>query len=532
MQKSVDAYTTACMEIADIISSMHEPDIKSIKRVVKQLSAKYALPTLPRNSDILNQIAEKSYDKLRKLLMVKPTKTASGVAVVAVMPKPYACPHGKCVYCPGGVEVGTPNSYTGKEPSTINAVAHDYDPYEQIRSKMQHLLDNGHDVSKIELVIIGGTFLFMQRDYQHEFVKSCYDALNGFKAEDLQQAKSCNETARVRNVGLTIETKPDYCKQEHVDLMFDYGATRVEIGVQALRDDVYKLVNRGHTLDDVIEAFQVARDAGYKIVAHMMPGLPNSSPEQDIEDFRMLFYDARFKPDMLKIYPTLVVEHTGLFNMYRQGRYNAYSDDDLIDVLVEVKKMIPRWVRIMRVQREIAANDIIAGPKNGNLRQIVLSRLRSQGLKCKCIRCREVGLMRVKHDLNSDYDVKLLKEEYSASDGEEVFLSYEDPIKDVLFGFLRMRSPSDRAHRPEISNDCCIVRELHVYGQALQLGRRDKTSWQHRGYGAMLMHEAERIASEEFDAKKILVISAIGTREYYRKLGYTLDGPYMAKQLR
>jgi elongator complex protein 3 len=529
MQRSEQVYDVACKEIASIISEMREPDIRSVKRVIKQVSAKHGLPTLPKNTDILATLSVESYDKLRKILMVKPTKTASGVAVVAVMPKPYACPHGKCVYCPGGVEVGTPNSYTGKEPSTINAMEYDYDPYKQIRSKIQHLAENGHDTSKVELVAIGGTFLFMPHDYQEKFVKSCYDALNGFRAKSLEHAKSYNETARVRNVGFTIETKPDYCKREHVDLMLKYGATRVEIGVQALRDEVYKITNRGHTLDDVIESFQVARDSGYKIVAHMMPGLPNSSPEQDIEDFRKLFYDERFRPDMLKIYPTLVVENTGLLKMYQDGNYNAFSDDELIDVIVQVKKMIPRWIRIMRVQREIASEDIIAGPKLGNLRQVVLNRLKMTGSKCNCIRCREVGLVQVKHDL--DYNVKLFEERYRASDGEEVFLSYEDSQKDVLFGFLRLRSPSNKAHRSEV-NECCIVRELHVYGQALQLGRRDDDSWQHRGYGVMLMQESERIALEEFDAKKMLVISAIGTREYYRKLGYRLEGPYMAKQLR
>ena len=529
MQRSEEIYDVACREIASIISHLHDPDIKSVKRITKQVSAKYGLPSLPKNVNILARVPVESYDMLRKLLMVKPTKTASGVAVVAVMPKPYACPHGKCVYCPGGVEVGTPNSYTGKEPSTINAIEYDYDPYKQVRSKIRHLVENGHDVSKVELVAIGGTFLFMPHDYQEEFVKSCYDALNGFRAESLEHAKSFNETARIRNVGFTIETKPDYCKQKHIDLMLKYGATRVEIGVQALRDDVYRITNRGHTLDDVIESFQIAKDAGYKIVAHMMPGLPNSSPEQDIEDFKRLFYDERFKPDMLKIYPTLVVENTGLFKMYQDGKYSAYSDDELIDVIAQLKKMIPRWVRIMRVQREIASEDTIAGPKLRNLRQVVLNRLKIEGSKCSCIRCREVGLMRVKHDL--DYNIKLLDERYRASDGEEVFLSYEDPQNDVLFGFLRLRSPSEKSHRPEV-NDCCIVRELHVYGQALQLGRRDEISWQHRGYGSMLMQESERIALEEFGAKKMLVISAVGTREYYRKLGYTLEGPYMAKQLR
>lgn len=525
MQKSEDLYLVACGEIASIINSIEEPDVKFVKRVIKQISAKYELATLPRNIDVLPNIQS---SKARKLLMVKPTKTASGVAVVAVMPEPYACPHGKCLYCPGGVEVGTPNSYTGKEPCTINAMEYDYDPYKQITSKIHQLVGKGHDIGKVEIVVIGGTFLFMPNDYQNEFVKSCYDALNGFRSENIEEARSFNETAPIRNVGFTIETKPDYCKKEHVDMMLNYGATRVEIGVQSLRDDVYKIVNRGHTLDDVIEAFHVARDAGYKIVAHMMPGLPNSTPEQDVEDFRQLFNDGRFKPDMLKIYPALVLKGTGLFKLYMNGKYYAYNDDDLIDVIVQVKKIIPRWVRIMRVQREIASEYIIAGPKSGNLRQIVMNKLKSEGLKCKCIRCREAGLVHLKRR-DSD-DVKLLKEEYGASEGQEVFLSYEDPSNDILYGFLRMRSPSMKAHRPE-AKDCCIVRELHVYGQALKLGTRDENSWQHRGYGTMLMQESERIAVEEFDVKKMLVISAIGTREYYRKLGYALEGPYMAKRL-
>ncbi len=527
MQTQKDIHSVACNEIAVAISKIDEPDLRSVKHIIKQVSTKYALSSFPKNSDILNRIQISSYDKVRKLLMVKPTKTASGVAIVAVMPKPYACPHGKCTFCPGGVEINTPNSYTGTEPLTQNAIEYSYDPYKQIRSKIQRLQNNGHDISKIEIVIVGGTFLFMPIQYQHDFIKSCYDALNGFKSSSLEEAKTYNEKAEVRNVGLTIETKPDYCKHEHINSMLDYGATRVEIGVQALRNEVYQITNRGHTLNDVIESFQIARDAGYKIVAHMMPGLPKSSPKQDVKDFERLFSDPMFKPDMLKIYPTLVIKNTGLFSMYKRDEYNAYTDEDLINVIVEMKKMIPKWVRVMRIQREIAAKDIIAGPNRGNLRQIVLNRLKSQGLKCNCIRCREVGLKRK----NSDYyDIKLLIDEYKASDGDELFLSYEDPSKDLLFGFLRMRYPSSKAHRLEIK-ECCIVRELHVYGQALRLHIRDNSSWQHRGYGSVLMQEAERIALEKFGVKKMLVISAVGTREYYRKLGYRKDGVYMSKQL-
>jgi elongator complex protein 3 len=461
---------------------------------------------------------------LQKILLKKPIKTASGVAVIALMPMPYACPHGRCTYCPGGIEFNSPNSYTGNEPSTISAIESQYDPKKQILSKLEKLIAYGHDPTKMELVIVGGTFLFMPKDYQQNFIKSCYDALNGFDSADLEQAKANNEKAHIRNVGFTIETKPDYCKQEHVNLMLQYGITRVEIGVQTLQERVYKIVNRGHTYADVTESFQISKDAGYKIVAHMMPGLPTMSPQEDIVDFKKLFEDEELKPDMLKIYPSLVLQHTPLYQQYQQGQYTTYSDDDMIHVLTEVKKNIPRWVRIMRIQREISPPEIIAGPKSGNLRQIVHNNLKKQNLSCKCIRCREIGLN------EPQKEIFLHRENYTASGGNEVFLSYED-LDEKIYGFLRLRRPSQRAHRKEITTNSCIVREIHVYGRSLKIGEREDGQIQHSGLGKSLMSEAEKIAKEEFDAKKILVISAVGTRQYYRKLGYLLDGPYMAKLL-
>lgn len=528
-------YVTACKHIASQIQSKNDLSRKEITKIVRDASARYSLSTLPRNRDILRYLD--TLDSRRKLLMIKPVKTSSGVVIIAVMPKPYACPHGRCVYCPGGIQSNTPLSYTGREPVTMLAQTVGYDPYEQIRMRLSAILSLGHDVGKVELVIVGGTFPFMPDGYQRKFVKSCFDALNcdcddkGVESVTLYEAKKINETANIRCVGLTVETKPDYCKEQHIDLMLELGVTRVEVGVQSLQEDVYKAINRGHDLGDVIESFQIARDSGFKIVAHMMPGLPNSSPEKDIRDFYTLFDNPMFRPDMLKIYPTLVLKDTPLYELYRSGKYAAYTDDDFVNILVEVKKKVPPWVRIMRVQREIEPRDIIAGPKVGNLRQIVLRKLRDQGSRCNCIRCREIGI----EEAVLINDIVMNRRNYSAAHGAEVFLSLETPCYSKILGFLRLRKTAN-PHRKELkqgTNMSAIVRELHIYGPMLNVGSRiEDRSFQHRGYGAQLMQEAERIASEEFGALKLSVISAVGTREYYKRLGYQIDGPYMSKVLK
>jgi elongator complex protein 3 len=532
-------YFLACKSIALELEEKDDVPSNDVLKIIRKISSKYHLSSLPKNEDIIEYLSPES--KYRRILMVRPVKTASGVAVIAVMPKPFECPHGRCIYCPGGIEDDIPLSYVGTEPSTKLAQEVLYDPYEQITSKLKKLSSLGHHISKVELVIVGGTFPFMPEGYQRNFVKSCYDALSSFgsdsgPATNLEQAVRINETSQVRCVGLTVETKPDYCKRKHVTLMLELGVTRIEIGVQSLHNEAYHIVNRGHTLDDVIQSFQIAKDAGYKIVAHMMPGLPSSSPEKDIDDFKRLFYDPLFKPDMVKIYPTLVLRGTALFNLYSQGKYSAYSDDDLINLLVEVKKMVPPWVRIMRIQREIESKDIVAGPKYGNLRQMALRKLQSRGLKCKCIRCREIGLQMCKSFLREE-DIVLSRLDYFASNGQEVFLTFESKDKSVILGFLRLRRISecqrmdfkiDRYH----TSSWAIIRELHVYGQLLDIGKRSNDdSYQHRGYGSRLITEAERIVREEFDIKSVSVISAVGTREYYKRLGYIQDGPYVSKTL-
>jgi elongator complex protein 3 len=523
LSAGVGNYDQACRVIAQLIDNS-EPSLGQIIQIMKDVAYRHHLDTVPKNEHVMKYLLRA---RSRRLLMVRPAKTASGVAVIAVMPQPFECPHGRCTYCPGGIEYNTPLSYTGSEPATKAAQRFKYDSYQQVRNKLEQLSSRGHDTGKTEIVIVGGTFPFMPAEYQKQFAKSCYDALNGSVAENLEQSIMVNEVAQNRCVGFTVETKPDYCLQPHIDLMLALGVTRVEIGVQSLQENVLRLVNRGHTLDDVIQAFRIAREAGYKIVAHMMPGLPGSSPEKDIRDFRQLFSDEAFKPDMLKIYPALVLQGTGLYRMHAAGKYQAYDDGDLVNVIVEAKKMLPAWVRIMRVQREIESKDIVAGPKSGNLRQLVLEKLRQQGHSCRCIRCRETGLQK---KYPGESDVVLKRQDYTASGGKEIFLSFEDMAGETILGFLRLRKVA-KPHREELTG-CAIVRELHVYGQAVGVGTRDVgESYQHRGYGSRLLKEAEDICRSELGVEKNVIISAVGTREYYKKLGYSRDGPYMSKVL-
>ncbi len=521
------AYEAALKDLAQIISSEPKLTAKRLIQHQKAVSKKYGLNRLIGLRQILNALPEEELKRWSGL-KIKPVRSASGIVVAAVMAAPHPCPHGVCIYCPGGVEKCTPQSYTGFEPSSIRAKENFYDPYLQVNTRLRQLKQIGHSVDKVELVIIGGTFTSLPEEEQIRFVKGCFDALNGKPSETLEQALTKAEHAKIRNVGFTVETRPDYCKEEHINLMLSYGVTRVEIGVQTLDDEVYRFVNRGHSVKDVAEAFQLARDAGLKIVAHMMPGLPKSDVEKDLSHFKMLFQDPRFKPDMLKIYPTVVTEGTQLYKLYLKGEYKPYNLSEAVNLLSSVKAVTPPWIRIMRIQREIPASQIVAGVKNGNLREVVQQEMRRRGLRCRCIRCREVGLKNVKI---SESEIKLLRREYEAAEGIELFLSYEHPPTDTILGFIRVRITSNKAHRGEVKSEkTALVRELHVYGEALPLGVRRKNAWQHRGLGKRLLSKAEE-AAQEFGCRKILVTSAIGVRAYYAVQGYRLEGPYMAKKV-
>ncbi len=473
----------------------------------------------------------------------KPSRVLSGVAPVAIMTQPYPCPHGKCIYCPGGPDQGTPQSYIGEEPALMRAIRVHYDPYLQVHTRLKQYEILGYFPSKVDLIIMGGTFLAMPLDYQEWFITMALEAMNRYPIKEkpskwisLEEAQVKNEYARVRCIGLTIETRPDWAKEKHADWMLYLGATRVEIGVQSIYDDVLDLVRRGHGVKDTIEATRILKDSGFKVVYHVMPGLPGSSFERDVEMMKEIFENPDYRPDYLKIYPTLVIKGTGLYEWWRKGLYKPLSDEEAVELICEMYKYIPKYVRVIRVQRDVPSTIIEAGPKKGNLRELVEKRCMEKGIRINEIRFREVGRQLWKFGkVPNEQCIRLTRLTYEASMGIEEFLAVEDTCNDIIIGFLRLRIPSEKAHRPEIDSKTAIVRELHIYGPMVPIGEKPHPlfEWQHRGWGRKLLREAERIASEEYGCRKILVLSGIGARQYYRRLGYYRPptSPYMHKIL-
>jgi elongator complex protein 3 len=505
-----------------------------VNREKMRIATQYRLGRLPSNSEIIATLTGKERAKLLPILTRKTTRAISGVTVIAVMTKPYACPQPEpCAYCPGGPRFGVPQSYTGHEPAAMRGIQNNYDPYRQVRSRIAQLQAIGHTVDKIELIIMGGTFPATPAGYQTRFIHRCLDAITDRRSFSLEEAKINAETSKTRNVGITVETRPDWAKQKQVDRMLNMGVTRVELGVQNPDDTIYRRVRRTHTVNDVVEATRIMKDAGLKVVYHLMPGMPGSDPQKDLRAFKRVFESDDFKPDMIKIYPCLVIEGTQTFDWHRRGQYSPYSTDQAVELVAEVKKIVPHWIRIMRVQRDIPSNLIVAGVKSSNLRELARKKLRNQGLRCRCIRCREAGQrLRVEGVAADPSKIEILIEEYEASEGQELFISAEDMQNDVLLGYLRLRIPSEKAHRPEVtSKPCSIVRELHIYGKLVPVGEHRDDAWQHKGYGQRLLSEAERVTRQHYDLKKILVISALGTRQYYMRQGYMRDGAYVSKEL-
>jgi len=518
------------------------------RRLAKELN----LGKFIRNSEILRYAKPSEKEKL-KLLVKKPIRTESGVAVVAVMTKPAPCPHGKCRYCPGGPQIDVPQSYTGKEPATRRAIQYGFDPYMQTTFRLEQLKTIGHPVDKVELIVMGGTLTAQCIDYQEWFVKRCLEAMNDFeenydfifnsgdtaflekkKEEEykfryLEEIQEMNETAPARCVGVTFEPRPDWATKEQIDYMLNLGVTRIEMGVQNPYDFIYRRINRGHRVKDVAEATRQLKDSGLKVAYHMMPGLLGYNPGLDLRGFKKIFEDERFRPDMLKLYPLIILKGTEYYDMWEKGEFEPITTRQAVEIIVKVKEMMPKWVRTIRIMRDIPSNLVEAGIKSSNLGEIVYKEMEKMGIKCSCIRCREVGhKLREGIEPKLDY-IGLTRTEYDASGGREIFLSYEDTKQDILIGFLRLRKPHG-PFRKEIV-DAMLVRELHVYGPMVEIGESPRYEWQHRGYGRELLAEAERISREEFDAGKILITSGIGARDYYRKFGYRGDGVYMGKEL-
>ncbi|XWS37154.1 hypothetical protein CRYUN_Cryun19dG0018600 [Craigia yunnanensis] len=473
-------------------------------------------------------LPESDREFLLPKLRAKPVRTASGIAVVAVMSKPHRCPHiattgNICVYCPDGPDSDfeySTQSYTGYEPTSMrairarlkseeNLVSDDprYNPYVQARGRIDQLKRLGHSVDKVEFILMGG-----------------------HTSSNVEEAVAYSEHSAVKCIGMTIETRPDYCLGPHLRQMLSYGCTRLEIGVQSTYEDVARDTNRGHTVAAVADCFCLAKDAGFKVVAHMMPDLPNVGVERDLESFKEFFESPLFRADGLKIYPTLVIRGTGLYELWKTGRYRNYAPEQLVDIVARILAMVPPWTRVYRVQRDIPMPLVTSGVEKGNLPELALARMDDLGLKCRDVRTREAGIQDIHHKIKPE-EVELVRRDYTANEGWETFLSYEDTRQDILVGLLHLRKCGQNTTCPELMGKCSIVRELHVYGTAVPVHGRDADKLQHQGYGMLLMEEAERIAHREHRSTKIAVISGVGTRHYYRKLGYELEGPYMVKFL-
>uniref|UniRef100_A0A6G1S988 Elongator complex protein 3 n=1 Tax=Aceria tosichella TaxID=561515 RepID=A0A6G1S988_9ACAR len=527
-------------EIIETLIEAHEKNEDvDLSKLRNKIASKYATSKVPSLVDIISGVPHEYKPILLPKLRAKPIRSASGIAVIAVMCKPHRCPHinytgNVCVYCPGGPDSDfeySTQSYTGFEPASMRAIRARYDPYLQTKGRIEQLQRLGHIVDKVEFIVMGGTFMSLPPDYRDFFIRSLHDCLSGHQSKSVAEAVKMSERSKIKCIGITIETRPDYCLKRHLNDMLDYGCTRLEVGLQSIYEDVAVDTNRGHTVKSVCQSFQLGKDCGFKMVSHIMPNLPNVDLERDLNQFVELFQNPAFRPDGLKVYPTLVIRGTGLYELWKTNRYKSYPPSVLIDLLAQALSLVPPWTRIYRIQRDIPMPLVSAGVEHGNIRELVLARMADYGMKCRDIRTREVGIQEIHHKIRP-YNVELIRRDYVANDGWETFLSYEDVEQDILIGLLRLRKCSPGTFRPEfIEQNTSIIRELHVYGSTVPVNTKNPVKFQHQGFGMLLMEEAERIALEEHGSSKISVISGVGTRNYYKKLGYQLDGPYMSKML-
>lgn len=510
-------------------------NLAKLEKLKKKYAKKYKISIIPNTSIIetyqglvKNKII-KSNKEFEEFLKTKKTRSLSGIVSIAIFTKPTKCP-GKCIYCPDQKDM--PKSYIDNEPAVMRAVLCNYDPVKQIRARIKALEINGHPTDKIELIVMGGTWSVHDKKYKEDFIKKCFQVCNNYSSlstpHSLEKEQKKNEKAKHRITGLTLETRPDYIDEKEIVHMKKIGATRVELGVQSTYDNVLNLCKRGHLVDKTIKATRLLKDAGFKINYHIMPNLPGSTKAKDLKMFEELFSKQDFQPDMLKIYPCVLTKYSELYKLWKKGKYKPYDDKEIVSLLIKIKQIIPKYVRIMRLGRDIPANNIIAGNKISNIRQEIERIFQERKLKCKCIRCREIK--------NSKFTIKNLKlkrYDYKASDGKEIFLSYEDTKNDKLLAFLRLRIPSQYfnkdLHFIKALNNSSIIRELHTYGELIPISKKGKV--QHLGFGKKLIKEAEKITKEEFKLNKIAVISGVGVRDYYRKLGYGLKDEYMVKKI-
>lgn len=459
---------------------------------------------------------------LRRIRM-KPARTLSGVTTVTVLTKPYPCP-GKCIFCPDDKRM--PKSYLPDEPGAMRALHHRYDPYDQVEARMQALEAIGHPTEKIELLILGGTWSSYRHDYQDWFIQRCLDAMNGFRSDSLAGARAANQNAEHKNVGLVIETRPDHIDAEELARLRGLGVTKVQMGAQSLDDDILMANRRGHSAQDTRRAVGLLRAGGYKIVLHWMPNLLGATIESDKADFALLWDDPELRPDELKIYPCQLLENTPLYEYWQRGEYTPYTTHELIDLIADIKPSIPPYCRVNRIVRDFPSHHVVEGNKRTSLRQDIQRELERRGDRCRCVRCREIRGRSVEIEA-----LQLKDFHYSAGGAEEHFLYYETP-GDRLAGFLRLSLPGEASPETGLADlrDAAIVREVHVYGQSLEVGESQGGAAQHSGLGERLMSTAEDLARKA-GFPRMAVISALGTRGYYAGLGYHLGQNYMLKNL-
>ncbi len=557
---------SAIQEMLEEINKTEELTPEKISKLKRKIIIKHKLHKTPTNIELLTSVNKVSLEKYKKKLLTKPTRTISGVAPIAIMTKPFPCAHGKCTFCPGGPKShfgDVPQSYTGHEPTTMRAIRNKYDGYLQVFNRLEQYMVIGQNANKVELIVMGGTFPSMPSEYQTEFIQEAFQAMNDFselfypagefefdkfkdffelpgdvnddervnrvhekllnlkikKKTTLSEEQKRNEKTEIRCVALCIETKPDWGKLEHGNRMLDQGCTRVELGIESVYDDVLLKTHRGHDIKDTKESIQILKDLGFKISAHYMPGLPLTDKERDIKGMKELFENPDFRPDMLKIYPCMVSPGTALYYDYKKGLFKPLTTDESAQIIAEIKPSIPPYCRVQRINRDVPTKYWSAGVGITNLRQYIHEKYKP---KCRCIRCREPKGRQINNETT-----ELVYVEYEASKGKEFFISLEDKKQDIIFGFCRLRFPSE-CLREEITSKTALIRELHIYGQSTPLG--DTGNVQHRGLGKKLIERAEQIAKEN-GKNKMVIISGVGVREYYRKLGYSNDGPYVSKVL-
>lgn len=528
-------------------------NIAELEKRKRSFSAREKVPPI-LNRDLIMVSAGKDIPRaLGKLLQKRAVRTISGVSPIGILTKPYPCP-GRCVYCP--TEARMPKSYLSSQPAAARAVRNNFHPFRQVSGRIAALEDSGHPVSKLEVIVMGGTWSFLPHNYQSWYLKKVFDAANESNSQttnykprtskNLAEAQKINETAEHRVIGLTLETRPDFINERELVRMRKYGCTRIEIGVQTLDDDVQKLTKRGHDRRHITRAMRLMRDFGFKICWHLMPGLPGSTPQKDIAWMKKVFEDEDCKPDFIKIYPCQVLPNSELQDWWKEGKFGPLRDAELVKLLLRFKTFVPPWTRIMRLMRDIPVSEVLDGVKFSNLRQILKSqpeKLRQivgndfkpspGGWICQCIRCREVGFSSGGANSNSLLqEPVLVRRDYKASEGTEVFLSFETEDRAHLFALLRLRKPSGQkfSHFGSVLHDAGLIREVHSYGTEIAVGDSAGVG-QHRGLGRRLIEEAERIVRDEWGLKRITIIAGIGTREYYRKFGYELRSTYMTKNL-